>query len=109
MGAKHRGSASENALEESWANEQISSFFDINQLELACINRALEGNKKDVKGFVDTELSSRILGIQKKNLEHLCKRLRKEHGKKGLEKELNMILSGKKSISFACMMFQENK
>ncbi len=105
MGAKHK----EPTSEEFWANEQTSSFFDINQLELACINRALEGKGKDIKGFVNTRLSSRILGIQKKNLEQLCRGLRKQHGKKVLEKELNMILAGKKSIPFSCMMFQENK
>ena len=101
MGAKHKEPIS------TWVDEQISSYFDINQLELACINRVLEGKEYKLKNQVNIGKTKRILGIQKKNLEHLLARTKKAHGKKDLDRELAMILAGRKSIPFACMMFQE--
>lgn len=77
--------------------------FDINQLELSLINRALEGG--DTTGmprFVEIGRSERILRIQKRNLEALCRKNGRPHGPSGLESELRGILSGIKALSARC-------
>jgi hypothetical protein len=77
--------------------------FDINQLELAFINRALEGAGSDgMPGFVEIGRSERILMIQKRNLEALCRKNGRAHGPSGLESELKKILSGVKALSARC-------
>ena len=77
--------------------------FDINQLELACINRALEGaGTGGMPGFVEIGRSERILRIQKRNLEALCRSNGRPHGPSGLESELKKIVSGVKALSARC-------
>ncbi len=77
--------------------------FDINQLELAYINRALEGTDTAGKPrFVEIGRSERILRIQKRNLEALCRKNGRPHGPSGLESELRSIISGVKALSARC-------
>jgi hypothetical protein len=76
------------------------SYFDINQLELAFINRALRGIRQNLPEFVEIGGSERILRIQKHNLERLCQRRGKEFKEASLEGELKKILSGAKIFSF---------
>ncbi len=77
--------------------------FDINQLELAMINRALEGGETGLMPrFVEIGRSERILRIQKRNLEALCRKNGRPHGPSGLESELKSIISGVKALSARC-------
>ncbi len=77
--------------------------FDINQLELAFINRALDGKIGDkMPGFVEIGRSERILRIQKRNLEALCRKNGRAHGSSGLESELKGILGGLKALTARC-------
>jgi|GEM_PF-3330924 len=76
------------------------SYFDLNQLELAFINRVLHGGKKtDIPPVVEIGNSKRILLIQKKNLEAVCHKHGKEKREGQLEGELKRILSGSKIFS----------
>ncbi len=76
------------------------SYFDLNQLELAFINRVLRGDKKtDIPPVVEIGKSRRILLIQKKNLEAVCNRRGKEKREGQLEGELKRILAGSKIFS----------
>jgi hypothetical protein len=75
------------------------SYFDINQLELAFINRILRGEKTDVPDLVEVGNSPRVLKIQKKNLEAILMRHGKEKREGQLEGELKRILSGAKIFS----------
>ncbi len=77
--------------------------FDINQLELAMINRALEGGETGgMPRFVEIGRSERILRIQKRNLEALCRKNGRAHGSSGLESELKGILGGLKALTARC-------
>jgi hypothetical protein len=77
--------------------------FDINQLELAFINRALEGSGGEgMPRFVEIGRSERILRIQKRNLEALCRKNGRAHGAGALESELKGIVSGLKALSARC-------
>lgn len=76
------------------------SFFDLNQLELAFINRVLRGKKTKIPDIVEIGNKARILRIQKVNLEQILRRHGKERREDVLEKELEMILSGSRIFSF---------
>jgi hypothetical protein len=80
------------------------SFFDLNQLELALINRALQDQLEDdhLPDYVSIGKNSRILSIQKRNLERLCRRMKKEHRGNMLEAELKKIKAGSKVFSLFC-------
>jgi hypothetical protein len=83
------------------SSDEAISFFDINQLELAIITRALGGLKGGkVPDFVEIGKNERILRIQKRNLEALLRRKGKETGEGALEGELKKILSGAKIFTF---------
>jgi hypothetical protein len=92
------------ATREKRANRTSLSYFDINQLELAIINRALhdqlEGQK--LPGYVSIGKNARILSIQKRNLERLCRSMRRECRGKALEAELRKIRAGSKVFSLFC-------
>jgi hypothetical protein len=76
------------------------SYFDLNQLELAFINRALSGETRPrLPKIVEIGKSERILRIQKRNLEALCRRHGKAAGSGQLEAELKGILSGARIFS----------
>jgi hypothetical protein len=75
------------------------SYFDINQLELAFINRLLRGEKTEIPEVVDVSRNPRVLKIQKKNLEAILMRHGKEKREGQLEGELKRILSGAKIFS----------
>jgi hypothetical protein len=79
--------------------DEMLSYFDINQLELAFINRALKGNEDALPEIVEIGRSERILKIQKRNLERLCQGRGKEFKTALLEGELKKILSGAKIFS----------
>lgn len=82
------------------APDEFVSFFDINQLELAFINRALkEGGKTKAPDFIEIGRNLRILRIQKLNLERLLRKGKKETREGALESELRKILSGSKIFS----------
>lgn len=92
-------------LETERAQEQKSvvSYFDLNQLELALINRALDERlEHELPEYVSIGKNSRILGIQKRNLEKLCRKMKREHRGPKLEAELKKILSGAKVFSLIC-------
>jgi hypothetical protein len=75
------------------------TYFDINQLELAFINRALAGSREEPPPVVEIGRSERILKIQKRNLERLCRGRGREHRPSQLEGELRKIISGAKIFS----------
>ena len=76
------------------------SYFDLNQLELAFINRALKGENKDaVPDVVDIGNNKRVLLIQKRNLEAILSKHGQEKREGQLEGELKRILSGAKIFS----------
>ena len=79
---------------------EFFSYMDINQLELAFINRALKKKGGTVPEFVQIGNSKRILSIQKRNLERLCRKLKKEYNEGELDGELGAILSGDKVFVF---------
>ena len=77
--------------------DSYRSYFDLNQLELAFINRALDGEHlPTIPEFVEIGKSKRILSIQKRNLERLCTKLGRKKGSTLLKSELNKILNGEK-------------
>ncbi|NYZ74017.1 hypothetical protein H0O00_02655 [Candidatus Micrarchaeota archaeon] len=83
------------------------SYLDLNQLELAYINRAVEeGRRPAVPPFVEIGNSRRILLIQKTNLESLCRQNGKEYRKGPLEGELRGVLGGRKGLSIGCFLFK---
>jgi len=72
---------------------------DINQFELAIINRALRGDREAAKRLtVDIGNSDRILRIQKRNLSALLRDLGRPSDARTLERALQMILSGHSSL-----------
>src|SRR4030095_12895619 len=91
-----RNATAKTAPTETQGPDEIVSYFDINQLELAFINRALKGIKDGIPAFVEIGKSERILQIQKRNLEILCQKRGKEYRPGTLEGELKKILSGAK-------------
>ena len=82
------------------------SYFDINQLELAYINRVLKNPKGRVPSFVDISRKKRVLELQKRNLLELCRSSNRERRSSSLESELRKILSGEKRLSLRCFMFR---
>ncbi len=82
------------------------SYFDLNQLELAFINRALRNPRAKTPPVVEIGKKKRILELQKKNLERLCRKMKKERRAPQLEKELRKILDGKRLLSLRCLMFR---
>jgi hypothetical protein len=70
---------------------------DINQLELALVNRALDGD--EVPPDADIGNSERILKLQQRNLRNLCRELGREHEKQELETMLLAILGGGSVLS----------
>ena len=77
------------------------SFLDINQLELAFINKVLRTRRKlRLPEFVEIGKNKRILLIQKQNLERLCRKIGRKVPEGELEEELDRILSGNKIFSF---------
>ncbi|MBS3068639.1 hypothetical protein J4450_08085 [Candidatus Micrarchaeota archaeon] len=80
-----------------------SSYFDINQLELAVINNLLERNMHAPLSIVSfTGLPERTLQLQKTNLERLLRKLKREHREQALQAELKKILSGEKVLPIRC-------
>ena len=71
---------------------------DINQIELAFINRIIDGEIEEIPQDLEISSIPRIQKIQKRNLENLCKKLKKEYDKNLLEKELVLLLNGEKSL-----------
>ncbi|MFH1520018.1 MAG: hypothetical protein ABID61_00060 [Candidatus Micrarchaeota archaeon] len=89
--------------EQTQKRTNVTSYFDINQLELAIINRALQNQlKRDVPEYVSIGKNTRILTIQKRNLERLCRKMGRECRDRPLETELKKILSGSKVFSLIC-------
>lgn len=84
------------------------SYLDINQLELAFINRVLEDprTRRQLPEFVDIGRSKRILLLQKKNLQTMLRDMDRERGKGMLEGELQAVLSGEKRLSISCFFFR---
>lgn len=82
------------------------SYFDMNQLELAYINRALKNPRRKAPDFVDISSKKRILEIQKRNLIDMCRSTDRERRGSSLESELRKILSGEKRLSLRCFMFR---
>jgi hypothetical protein len=83
------------------------SYLDLNQLELAYINRAVEiGRRPEVPPFVEIGNNKRVLLIQKRNLESFCRKRGKEYRKGQLESELKGVLGGKKGLSIGCFLFK---
>lgn len=82
------------------------SYFDLNQLELAFVNRALKDPRVKTPPVVEIGKKKRILELQKKNLMRLCGKMKKERGESRLESELKKILSGRRSLSLRCFMFK---
>lgn len=88
-------------------SELSVSYLDINQLELAYINRALDNPRKtDIPHFVEIGKNKRILNLQRKNLMTLCRGMGKERSKGKLEGELSKVLSGEKRLSLNCFLFK---
>lgn len=88
---------------ETQKRTNVTSYFDINQLELAIINRALQNQlKSDPPEYVSIGKNSRILTIQKRNLEKLCRKMKREYREQKLDGELKKILSGAKVFSMIC-------
>ncbi len=73
---------------------------DINQLELALVNRALDGD--DVPPDADIGNSDRVRRIQQRNLRDLCGELGRENKKGELEAMLLAILNGGSVLSIGC-------
>ena len=82
------------------------SYFDLNQLELAFINRALRNPRAKTPPVVEIGKKKRILELQKKNLMRICKKMKKERGASALESELKRILGGRRLLSLRCLMFR---
>lgn len=73
---------------------------NINQLELALVNRALDGD--EVPPDADIGGNERVLRLQQKNLRDLCRGLGQEHRKGELESMLLAILNGGSVLSIGC-------
>lgn len=94
---------------ETGSGETVS-FFDINQLELAFINRAIkedikkhhEKSQKRMLGFTQIGKKKRTLILQKLNLEALLRKSGKEHQESKLDGELKRVLSGERKLSLRC-------
>ncbi len=98
--ASRKKTEDETVVKEVEESGQIASYFDINQLELAIINRALRGMKQEkIPDFVEIGKKERILRIQKRNLEALLRKKGKETREGVLDAELGRILSGVKIFS----------
>lgn len=92
------------ARKEGKVHNNFTSYFDINQLELAFINRALRGVSSTKKPtFVEIGKTERILLLQKKNLERLCRKVKREYREGALESEIKRILTGEKIIAVGCL------
>jgi hypothetical protein len=80
---------------------------DINQLELALVNRALDGD--EVPPDADIGGNERVLKLQQKNLRDLCRELGREYKKEELELMLLAILDGGSVLSIGCFSPQTEK
>ncbi|MBI5222994.1 hypothetical protein HY990_01085 [Candidatus Micrarchaeota archaeon] len=79
---------------------------DINQFELALINRALLGKPPSI--LQRMAKSKRILKIQKKNLESLCAALDRSIDEDYLDEELNRLL-GRGSFVSQLLLFEDDQ
>ena len=105
--ASHKKNQDPSSAEELIFEGPSLSFFDINQFELAFINRAIKDDgsrKKKPKfpKFINIGKTKRILSIQKGNLESLLRQLGREHREEHLDGELSEILSGNRLLSIMC-------
>jgi len=78
------------------------TYLDLNQLELALINRALRGKAGRLPDFIQIGKNKRILLLQRENLEQLCRKLGKVHRNAELENQLLLLLGGRKLASVRC-------
>lgn len=85
----------------------VRTDMDINQLELALVNRALDG--EEVPPDADIGNSERILKLQQKNLRDLCKELGRDYEKQELEERLLAILGGGSVLSIGCFAPQTER
>ncbi|MEW6723176.1 MAG: hypothetical protein AB1324_07970 [Candidatus Micrarchaeota archaeon] len=92
----------EDGHREAKSDAGARSYFDINQLELACIHLALDGERVRVPAFVEIGGNEKTLREQKRNLEILCRKLKKEHRKGSLVGELRRIMRGERALSIRC-------
>ncbi len=88
---------------EEIAHANAIAEIDINQLELAVINRALRGEQSGLERRANIGKNRRILHIQRANLIELLKMNKKKYDERILERELQAVLAGKKVLSFICM------
>ena len=89
-------------LKETKPSAGARSYFDINQLELAYIHLALSGEEVRKLNFVNIGSNENTLLVQKKNLLRLCRKLKREHRKSSLVRELRKILNGERTLSIRC-------
>ncbi len=78
----------------------VRTDMDINQLELALVNRALDG--EEVPPDADIGSNERVLKLQQRNLRDLCRELGREYKKEDLEAMLLAILDGGSVLSIGC-------
>jgi hypothetical protein len=78
----------------------LRTSMNINQLELAMVNRALDGG--EVPPDANIGNSERVLKLQQKNLRDLCRKLGNEYKKEELEAMLLAILGGGSVLSIGC-------
>ncbi len=89
------------------SSDVTTSYLDINQLELAFINRAINSRRRlETPSWVEIGRSKRILRLQKKNLVRLCRKMKRECREGRLESELGRLLGGKRRLSIRCFMFR---
>ncbi|MBD3210418.1 hypothetical protein GF318_03480 [Candidatus Micrarchaeota archaeon] len=90
------------------SSASATSYMDINQLELAFINRVLDNprEKREIPDFVEIGRSKRILQIQKRNLQSTLRGMDRERAKGRLESELRSVLSSKKRLPISCFLFR---
>ncbi len=81
---------------------------DINQFELAMINRALRGDTK-ARNLANIGKKKRILRIQRRNLISLCKDLGKPCDARSLEATLRKVFSGKSTLRLMGIAPQQDR
>lgn len=85
----------------------VRTDMDINQLELAFVNRALDGD--EVPPDADIGNNDRVLKLQQRNLRDLCRELGRDHKKEELEAMLLAILDGASALSIVCFAPQAER
>jgi len=88
-------------------NAPVRTNMDINQLELALVNRALDGD--EVPPGADIGKNERVLKLQQRNLRDLCRALERECRKEDLEAMLGAILGGGSALSIICFAPQTER